>query len=156
MRDGRYRQLQVWRRTGEFARERSGEPLLFITEDSTLTIDQKHDLMASACELADSLEQVGQLTLFNGDKQFSYYRGPFDPAACRRVGDALPLSAASLDRSARAGCEPVPEPPWSAAGPIAKTLGVARVLLYLDGENIAQFDYGLPAAGCSGGQGIAN
>ena len=143
VRDGRYRQLQVWRRTGEFARERSGEPLLFITEDSTLTIDQKHDLMASACELADSLEQVGQLTLFNGDKQFSYYRGL----------SILPLAAESempCPYPPRAWIDQ-PEPGASLSGTAvvsgwaySEDLGVARVLLYLDGENIAQFDYGLP------------
>jgi hypothetical protein len=47
---------------------------LFITEDSSLTVVDKHAILARACRTSDRLEYLGELSLFNGDKKFSYYR----------------------------------------------------------------------------------
>ncbi|MDE0478079.1 MAG: glycosyltransferase family 39 protein [Gammaproteobacteria bacterium] len=143
VRDGRFRQFELWGRTGEFVRLRPGEPMLFITEDSALDVEQKHELMSRACGLADSLEQIDQLSLFEGDKRFGFYRG--------RVSAEINAPAAS----------PCPYPPraWIdqpaqgaiLSGTIAvggwaynEDLGVERVLLLLDGDVIAEFEYGLP------------
>ena len=143
VRDGRFRQFELWGRTGEFVRLRPGEPIQFITEDSALDVEQKHELMSRACGLADSLEQIDQLSLFEGDKRFGFYRG--------RVSAEINAPAAS----------PCPYPPraWIdqpaqgaiLSGTIAvggwaynEDLGVERVLLLLDGDVIAEFEYGLP------------
>lgn len=142
VRDGRYRQLELWRRTGEFAGERSGEPLLFITEDSTLNVLQKHELVARACGLADSLKQVNQLSLFDGDKQFSFYRGHVATPAARTAGPCPYPPRAWID-------QPAPGASLSGSAIVSgwaynEDLGVARVLLYLDGEITGELDYGLP------------
>ena len=143
VRDGRYRQLELWRRSGRFVRGRAGEAMLFITEDSTLNVDRKHGLMVRACGLASALEQLDQLSLFAGDKQFSYYRG------------------AAIVPSGSGAAKPCPYPPraWidqpAPGAALAGTaeisgwayneqLGLAGVRLYLDGEFIAEAEYGLP------------
>ncbi len=143
VRDGRLRQLELWGRTVEFARRRAGEPMLFVTEDSALNVEQKHELMSRACGLADSLEQIDQLSLFDGDKRFGFYRGRMS------VGPGVPAAS------------PCPYPPQAwidqpapgavLSGTIAvsgwaynEDLGVERVLLLLDGAVIAEFKYGLP------------
>ena len=143
IRDGRFRQLELWQRTGEFVYRRERAPLLFITEDSSLNVAQKRALIARACGLADSLEQIDQLSLFEGDKRFSFYRG--------RVSAGIGAPAAS----------PCPYPPQAwidqpASGAIlsgtitvsgwaySEDLGVERVLLLLDGAVVAETEYGLP------------
>ena len=143
VRDGRFRQLELWQRTGEFVYRREHAPLLFITEDSSLNVAQKHALIARACGLADSLEQIDQLSLFEGDKRFSFYRGGVS------AGSGVPAAS------------PCPYPPqaWiDQPGPGAilsgtitvsgwaynEDLGVERVLLLLDGAMVAEADYGLP------------
>lgn len=143
VRDGRFRQLELWGRTGDFLRRRPDEPMLFITEDSALNVEQKHELMSRACGLAGSLEQIDQLSLFEGDKRFSFYRG--------RVSAGIDAPAASpcpwppqawIDR---------PAPGATLSGTIAvsgwayrEDLGVERVLLLLDGAVVMEAEYGLP------------
>ena len=143
VRDGRFRQLELWGRTGDFVRRRPEEPMLFITEDSALNVEQKHELMSRACGLADSLEQIDQLSLFEGDKRFGFYRGKV------LAGPDIPSA------------NPCPYPPHAwidqpAPGAIVsgtitvsgwaynEDLGVERVLFLLDGNVIAELEYGLP------------
>ncbi len=143
VRDGRFRQFELWGRTGDFVRRRPDEPMLFITEDSALNVGQKRELMSRACALADTLEQIDQLSLFGGDKRFGFYRG--------RVSAEIGAPAAS----------PCPYPPQAwidqpAPGAILsetiavsgwaynEDLGVDRVLLLLDGAVVAETEYGLP------------
>jgi len=143
VRDGRLRQFEIWRRTEAFIRQRAGESLLFITEDSALDVERKHALIARACGLVDALEQIDQLSLFQGDKRFGYYRGqsilpiggdparpcPFPPRAWLDE----PLPDAELTSVAVVGG-------WA----YSEDLGVARVRLHLDGEPIGEAEYGLP------------
>ena len=143
VRDGRYRQLAHWGLTGEFLRERAGEPLLFITEDSTLNVEQKHEMIARACGLTDALEQIDQLSLFEGEKLFSYYRG-------RAIVPPAAPAAAPCPYPPRAWIDqPAPGARLSGTTVISgwaynEDLGVERVLLYLDGANVAELEYGLP------------
>ncbi len=143
VRDGRLRQFELWRRSGEFVRERTGEPMLFISEDSTLNVEQKHALLVRACAMATSLEQLGQLSQFDGDKRFSYYHGPAiiapdskSAAPCPyppRAWIDQPLSGAELSGIA-----------WVRGWAYNEDLGVAEVRIYLDGELVAEADYDLP------------
>ena len=48
-------------------------PALYINEDSTLTVPDKHDLLGVMCQHVNSIEFIDELNLFNGDKRFSYY-----------------------------------------------------------------------------------
>ena len=143
VRDGRYRQLELWERTGEFVSRRTNEPLLFITEDSSLNVEQKRVLMARACGLADSLEQIDQLSLFEGDKRFSFYRGRVSAGPDSPAASPCPWPPqAWIDR---------PAPNAILSGTIAvsgwaynEDLGVERVLLLLDGAVVAEAEYGQP------------
>jgi len=143
VRDGRLRQFEIWRRTEAFVRQRAGEPLLFITEDSALDVERKHALIARACGLVDALEQIDQLSLFQGDKRFGYYRGqsilPIGGAPARPC--PFPPRA-WLD-------EPLPDAELTGVAVVGgwaynEDLGVARVRLHLDGEPIGEAEYGLP------------
>ena len=143
VRDGRLRQFELWRRSGGFVPERAGEPMLFITEDSTLNVEQKHALLARACAMADSLEQLGRFSQFDGDKRFSYYLG---------------AAITSPDSDSTAPCpypprawidQPLPEAELSGTTLISgwaynEDLGVAEVRIYLDGTPVAEAEYGLP------------
>lgn len=143
VRDGRFRQLELWGRTGDFLRRRPGEPMLFIAEDSALNVEQKHELMSRACGLADSLEQIDQLSLFEGDKRFSFYRGRVSAGIDDPAASPCPWPPqAWIDR---------PAPGATLSGTIAvsgwayrEDLGVERVLLLLDGAVVAEAEYGLP------------
>ena len=143
VRDGRFRQLELWGRTGDFVRQRPGEPMLFITEDSALNVEQKHELIARACGLAEPLEQIDRLSLFEGDKRFSFYRG--------RVSAETGVPAASPCPWPPRAWIDQPAPGAILSGIIAvsgwaynEDLGVDRVLLLLDGDAVAEIEYGLP------------
>ena len=72
-RDGRALQLRIWRLDESALDAAAGRPALLITEDSTLNARSKKDILARACRRARRLELVGRLTLYGGDKVFSYY-----------------------------------------------------------------------------------
>lgn len=143
VRDGRLRQFELWRRSGGFVPERGGEPMLFITEDSALNVEQKHALLARACAMADSLEQLGQLSQFGGDKRFSYYHGTSIVAPGSESAAPCPFPPrAWLD-------QPPPGAELSGIASISgwaynEDLGVADVRIYLDGALVAEAEYGLP------------
>ena len=143
LRDGRLWQLEIWQRTGAFVRQRAGESMLFITEDSALDVERKHALIARACGLVDALEQIDQLSLFQGDKRFSYYRGgPILAVGGNRARPCPFPPRAWLD-------EPAPGADLTGVAAVGgwaynEDLGVARVRLYLDGEAIGEAEYGLP------------
>ncbi len=143
VRDGRLAQLRRWGMTGEFIRERRGEPLLFITEDSALNIEQKNALIARACGLADEIRQIGQLSLFGGDKRFGFYQGRKITAQDAPAATPCPYPPrAWIDRpepgAALSGIEEIGG--WA----YHQDLGVAAVRVYLDGRRIAEAEYGLP------------
>ena len=143
VRDGRYRQLERWQRSEDAIRQRAGEAMLFITEDSALNVEQKHALIARACGLVDALEQIDQLSLFNGDKRFSFYRGQsILPAAAAMARPCPYPPRAWID-------QPAPGVILSGLAVISgwaynEDLGVAGIRLYLDGEAIGDAEYGLP------------
>lgn len=76
IRDGRLAQLQLWNmHESALLKENSGEALLFITEDSTLNVDEKRALVSRACSLFDDLQYREQWRLLDGIKPFSVYDG---------------------------------------------------------------------------------
>jgi len=74
-RDGRIVQYELWQNNKNGLLNHSGQNALFITEDSTLTIDDKLAVMRRACSIFQQLVFIDQLTLFAGDKSFSFYHG---------------------------------------------------------------------------------
>ncbi|MEX2470390.1 MAG: glycosyltransferase family 39 protein [Pseudohongiellaceae bacterium] len=75
VRDGRTTQLRLWGRDESALADNAGAAVLYINEDSTLFVPAKHELMAVMCGHVDALRPLAELSLFNGDKRFSYYRG---------------------------------------------------------------------------------
>jgi len=75
VRDGRYAQYAIWQRDEAGLRKLVGEQALFITEDSTLDINEKLAVMDRACILFSELTLLDQLFLYQGDKIFSFYLG---------------------------------------------------------------------------------
>lgn len=145
VRDGRISQYQLWRLDASGLPAEAGKSALFITEDSTLTIPAKHDVLGRICELGDALKYLGELSLFSGDKRFSYYKV-----------DRL------LDNSARAGYRaypcPFPARAWidfpppgaEISGLIGvsgwaynEDIGVDEIRLILDGQTLATARYGV-------------
>ncbi|MDA1369526.1 MAG: glycosyltransferase family 39 protein [Proteobacteria bacterium] len=73
VRDGRIAQFQLWGKDEAGLAAVSGRPVLYINEDSTLTVPDKHALLATLCGYVDNISYIDQLSLFNGEKKFSYY-----------------------------------------------------------------------------------
>lgn len=74
-RDGRAFQYALWGNNQDGLISEVGDSALFITEDSTLTVPDKINVLARACLQFERLEFVDQLTLFDGEKAFSFYHG---------------------------------------------------------------------------------
>ena len=73
VRDGRITQIQLWQKDESGLSTALNRPALYINEDSTLTVPDKHDLLGVMCQHVNSIEFIDELNLFNGDKRFSYY-----------------------------------------------------------------------------------
>lgn len=73
-RDGRAAQLRLWQADAAALSRLSGEEVLFITEDSTLNVDQKTAVLLDACSLGAPLELLTPREFVGGAKRFSFYR----------------------------------------------------------------------------------
>jgi hypothetical protein len=102
-RDGRMVQYQLWQNNEYGLLNQTGKNALFITEDSTLTIDDKLAVILRACSIFQQLVFIDQLTLFAGDKSFSFYQGT-------QINDAM-SKAAGIQRNNQNLC-PVPSQAW--------------------------------------------
>ncbi len=145
VRDGRITQYQLWgkERVGLINSIEGGE-FLFITEDSTLDISTKHDLLADLCSHSEQLLHLGELVLFNGDKQFSFYKGN----NLSTVIDPLELSAQACPFPAVAWIDQ-PERNAELSGLVNvngwafnEDIGIDKIQLVIDGETFGQVDYG--------------
>jgi hypothetical protein len=74
VRDGRAAQLRLWQADASALSRLSGEEVLFITEDSTLNVDQKAAVLLDACSLGAPLELLTPREFVGGAKRFSFYR----------------------------------------------------------------------------------
>src|SRR5690606_18649449 len=75
IRDGRAVQYELWKKNAAGLAELAPGSILFITEDSTLTVPDKISTLQRACLHIGGLEFIEQLQLFGGEKSFSFYRG---------------------------------------------------------------------------------
>ncbi len=146
VRDGRRLQLELWGMTEPGLKEQAGESLLFITEDSTLTLPETETALARICRLVTGLQFQDQLELFAGDKAFSYYR------ADRIVSTAAEsdLHGKSCPFPARGWLEPpltegatlsgiVPVQGWA----YKEDIGIESVRLVIDSARIIPVNYGI-------------
>jgi hypothetical protein len=144
VRDGRITQYQLWKKDRVGLETVAASEYLFITEDSTLDISAKHDLLTDLCARTGRLAHLGELSLFNGDKRFSFYRGV-----------AL-HSIYSLEKIQTSAC-PFPSIAWidtPARGAqlsgivdvngwaFNEDIGIESITLLIDSEAIGRVDYG--------------
>lgn len=138
IRDGRAVQYEIWRTNVTGLRENTGRTALFITEDSTLTVPDKLAVLERACGEFQHLEFLSQLSLFGGEKVFSYYRA--DKVA-ERPASVCPLPSL--------GWVDAPQDGARLSGSFALSgwvinegLGVDRVEVELDGVTVGIAHYG--------------
>lgn len=140
IRDGRAVQYEIWQKNASGLREDSGRDALFITEDSTLTVPDKLGILARACSHFETLEFVSQLSLFGGEKTFSFYRAGNTNGTMS--GDCPLPSLGWLDAPLD---DAVIDGPLAISGwVINEGKGVATVEVLVNGEALANADYGLP------------
>lgn len=133
VRDGRYAQYAIWQRDEEGLRQLGGEQALFITEDSTLDINEKLTVMDRACTLFSKLSLLDQLFLYQGDKIFSFYLGEnIRPFADSTAADCPKPSHMWLDRPA-AG-ESISGQYVVSGWAVNHGLGISTIRLLLDGD----------------------
>lgn len=143
VRDGRITQLMLWKMDTSSLGGAAGRPALYINEDSTLEVTDKHALLADFCHHAHAVRHLGDLSLFNGDKRFSFYRA--DALHARQPTRARPC--------------PFPMRAWidspgtgsTVSGTVAingwaysEDIGVDAVRLLLDGRAVQELNYGVP------------
>ena len=144
VRDGRITQYQLWKKDRVGLETVAASEYLFITEDSTLDISAKHDLLTDLCARTGRLAHLGELSLFNGDKRFSFYRG----AALHSID--------SLEKIQTSAC-PFPSIAWidtpsrgaQLSGVVDvngwafnEDIGIESITLLIDSEAIGRVDYG--------------
>lgn len=147
VRDGRITQIRLWAKDISGLAQFQGQPALFVKEDSSLNIDDKDALMHTVCNLSESVTKVSDLSLFNGDKAFSYY-----------FLDQIQIPDGDSKVEAASPC-PFPTHAWidspvagqTLTGQVAvngwaynEDIGVAMIELLIDGEAVATIDYGIP------------
>jgi len=142
--DGRLAQLQLWRIDEMGLREVENKPILFITEDSTLDVPSKHEIMRKLCQLTDNVEFLGGLSLFQGAKQFSYYaasRGSVNNYEDGHRYQPCPFPARAWLDSPNDGDELLGTTHitgWA----YNEDIGVQAIQLLVDGERFMQLNYG--------------
>lgn len=137
VRDGRYAQYAIWRRDEAGLRQLGGEQALFVTEDSTLDINEKLAVMDRACTLFSELELLDQLFLYQGDKIFSFYLGKNIQGSASSVATICPKpSHMWLDQPA-AG-ETINGQYAVSGWAINHGLGISRIRLLLNGDVVGE------------------
>ncbi len=143
VRDGRFTQYGLWAKDESGLEHAVGRPILYINEDSTLTVPAKHALLETMCEYVDELTLLGELSLFNGDKRFSFYGAGSIIARGVEVDRARPCPFPARGW--------IDYPPSGAVliGPVEvsgwaynEDLGIAAVHLLIDSRRVARLDYG--------------
>ena len=145
VRDGRLTQYEIWQKHESALSSITGIPVLYINEDSTLTTPDKHRLLAVMCHYVDNMEIVDELSLYKGEKSFSFYRSDN-------------LLGKNVDPLYRA--DPCPFPPnawidYPKDGDIItdnisvdgwafnEDIGIERIELVINNEIIATANYGI-------------
>ena len=143
IRDGRAVQYELWKKNAAGLAELAPGSILFITEDSTLTVPDKISTLQRACQHIGGLEFIEQLQLFEGEKSFSFYRGRTLGASENPTTVNCPLPSLAWIDMPQAEEEIVDT--FTISGWVFNEgLGVESVEVLLDGQLAARADYGLP------------
>lgn len=145
VRDGRRLQLELWGLTGASLDQDAGYPVLFVTEDSTLSILDQERYVGTLCGLVSDLHNLTKLSLFGGDKRYSYYRAPRLTANDRESARHLyrcPFPARAWIEPPVAGAE-LSGIALIEGWAYKEDIGIRAIRLLLDGAEIAVLNYGL-------------
>lgn len=138
--DGRAVQYELWQLNGNALKSLAAPSGLFVTEDSTLTVPEKIEVLQRACTYFDRLVFVSQLSLFENKKRFSFYRGDSTTDVRSQV-PACPLPSLGWVDQPTDGARIEGE--LRVAGwVINEGLGVAKVELWIDDEAYGLAQYG--------------
>ena len=143
IRDGRAVQYELWKKNAAGLSRLTPGSVLFITEDSTLTVPDKIGTLLRACQHIGSLEFVEQLQLFEGEKAFSFYRGRTLTASENPTTAACPLPSLAWIDTPQAG-EEVADTLTISGWVVNEGLGVESVDILLDGQVVTRANYGQP------------
>jgi 4-amino-4-deoxy-L-arabinose transferase-like glycosyltransferase len=145
VRDGRIAQIKLWQMSELALQQRPDSAVLFITEDSTLNVIEKTAVIMKMCHQVPNLEYLNSLSLFNGDKRFSFYKAsstsrstndktdranpcPFPP----RAWIDLPLANAKLTGVSHIGG-------WA----YLEDIGIESISLLIEGVEVGLLSYGI-------------
>ncbi|MFT4813309.1 MAG: 4-amino-4-deoxy-L-arabinose transferase-like glycosyltransferase [Paracoccaceae bacterium] len=145
VRDGRITQIKLWKMDESALLQRPDSPVLFITEDSTLNVIEKTAVMMKMCQQVPNLKYLDSLSLFNGDKKFSFYKAS---------------SAFSLSNDKTVRAKPCPFPPRAWIDPplanaqltgmshiegwaYLEDIGIESISLLIEGVEVGVLSYGI-------------
>ena len=146
VRDGRIRQYQIWHKHEDDLNQYSYNSALYITENNTLTVIDKHNVLNTICRHSSDLNLISELNLFGGDKSYSYYTATHlinsnDPGTKKAFPCPFPPRA-WIDS---------PQPSQEISGSFSingwaynEDVGIDRVQVLLNQVVISEVNYGLP------------
>ncbi len=142
VRDGRITQLRLWNMDESALPSLAGRSALYINEDSTLVLAEKVDLMATMCGYGSAIRPLPGLSLYAGDKSFSFYRVDTlqTPPMQRAFPCPFPIQA-WIDRP-EVGAS-VHNELDIAGWAYSEDIGIAAVELLIDKQVVASLDYGI-------------
>ncbi len=146
IRDGRITQYELWSKDESGLSAQSNREVLYINEDSTLTVPDKHELLAIMCGRVGRIEHIDELSLYNGDKQFSFYKtdellGQIFNSTYRAQPCPFPARAwidFPIEGDVLSGTVNISG--WA----YNEDVGIDSVELVIDGEFVSTANYGMP------------
>lgn len=140
VRDGRMTQLQLWKKTADSIPDTVTRDLLFISEDSTLNVIEKEQVIGAMCHQSRYLNHIDNLTLFGGDKRFSFYSGRLQPIQVEPISPCPYPARAWIDQP-QAG-ELVSGIAVVSGWAFNQDIGIENIEVLIDGEKVSQARYG--------------
>lgn len=140
--NGRAAQYRIWQQDESALARDAVESAVFITEDSTLTIVDKTEMIGLACTYFENLRFLEQLWLFDMEKRFSFYK-----ADKIRAGELQPAQACPYPSQ---GWLHIPQEGDVLTGTTLFTgwvfnegVGVKDLYLLIDDTRVSQLEYGI-------------
>ena len=140
--DGRITQLNLWQKDSEGLVESDASEILFITEDSTLNIEDKEKVLAKMCMLSEELSWDSTITLFQGDKRFSVYTGTMlSKGASNSGANPCPYPARAWIDSPQQGDVLTGDASISGWA-FNQSIGIKEIHLLVDNMRVGKTNYG--------------
>ena len=142
VRDGRAVQYQLWQQDESSLGNHAGEPALFVTEDSTITIVDKTEILGRACESLENLQFLEQFSLFEGEKRFTFYKAGAIRATKSYAAQVCPYPSQGWLHAPQEG-DVLQGNAFFTGWVFNEDIGVREVSLLVNGERVSQIEYGI-------------